>query len=70
MKDVSLRLIWFSLFMAYLKLRAFEIWFQENPFTSPEAFEFIWPTLFEGLCKAMTRQSIDELRRLIEIFDD
>lgn len=70
MKDASRRLAWFTIFMAYLKLRTFEIWFQENPFSSPETFEFVWPTLFDGLCKAMTTQAVEQLHKRVEIFDD
>jgi len=53
---------WFWMLVSYMKMKTFAVWIAYYPETSFEAFEIIWPILFDQMLAQATAASMKALQ--------
>jgi len=53
---------WFSMLVAYMKMKTWATWLSYYPSTCYENFDLIWPMLFDQMLAQATEHSLEKLK--------
>jgi hypothetical protein len=56
---------WFSMIIAYLKLKSFGLWLQCHPFSNYQEFELAWPAWLDLMMASATKAAIAQLADIV-----